>query len=1270
MHRFHPQKVHLIFSLSTSIVASLLATACQDGKALDEEPLVSGNAILIPGGQALVHRLRLEPEVVVTRGIWVHRGDGGHQPSSFQFHRPETLTSALELPGGSILVGDVVIPANVSLEPGSLLPGARRLDAKGLDPTTVPPALVTPPSATLTAEHNAIPAATLMTGAIEALTTDLKVPLDSSFPNGLRDAAGDVIANALPDPFNGVVATAEATLPSGTLVLGGVQLPESTGIWTEGSGNQFVGAFVLPEVDIVPAPGIGLPAGTQLDAAVLIPRGAAFLVDSTLPAQTQLGLGYVEPSTEAPPVLEMTGASTLGEPTLVGRGTALLGDALIPEGVGELAETLFLPAGTRIARGIELPDQQRLGLVVPPRANFTTSATAPSNLPAQTLLLGYAETLPQDLPIPRGTRFHGGYRLPDGELVQPGLAEAAMVLPEGSLLFAGATMPAHESGDYLTFEADLRIPGAAMIPGGDSGSPTLQGPNGLNIPQGSRGVAAMLMPRGAAFLVDSTLPVQTQLGLGYVEPPRQDPPELRMTGASTLAEATAISASTALLGEAMVPVDAGVLPDSLFLPAGTKISADLEFPAQQVLGMIVPPGSTFTTATFNPANLPENTLLLGYAEPTLSELQIPAGSEFHSGYRLPDGTAMPAGVSQGVTLPSGTLLLGGVALPAAETGNYLVFSSDLVSSGATMIPANNGSSATIQEPNGLTIPVGSKSITGTTGASPSDAGFGEVLGMLLDMPVGAQYCRSAQITDATGFAKITTAKIEYRISGEAQTRIDVATDFAFTDIVQTFNPAPTSGLVEQELTELMPETTYYFRVSLQGCGGGSAVIQGFRTTHDACGGEFELVGVGVVYDGWDGRFGTADESALHISQMKINPADDRLYIAASKQSDGTANLYRSTADFLGIEEAGLVVGNQAVRNSTAIGFQNFGDDFVYMNFKDNASRGFSSYRWTLGEFGNAISVASADGTLGGSRAADREGFGDDTNEWVTDAIGGALGRSDLIYLSTRPSGRLYMADGMATAGASTPGDAYDFTGCDAGMTCSRNDGAGAVWQSGTNNIGAMSYVDDGMTSGLFLGVGREGGSGATLAFMASSELGSSNPTITPLAIAGLNSEIVVDIALLNEDLVFSTKAGTSGGQAWICRGRASNDCSDGANWVALVDFADGTGLSTGAGDAGNVVIRWLRQMPNSGTVYLGTENSTGAQIWSAPDNATAFSPEPSSGCGGLGNANSIASPTAQVMHNATRNVDILYLALHQFSLYQQADAAPNNVFVYRRLEQL
>jgi hypothetical protein len=784
---------------------------------------------------------------------------------------------------------------------------------------------------------------------------------------------------------------------------------------------------------------------------------------------------------------------------------------------------------------------------------------------------------------------------------------------------------------------------------------------GLGLPAGTRLDAAMLIPRGAAFLIDSTLPAGTQLGLGYLEPPQQSPPELQYTGASTLGADTSVPSGTALLGDALIPAAVGALSGPLFLPGGTLVAQGLELPPQQRIGMLLPPTSTLSTTTFNPSNLPAETLLLGYTAPSTTALPIPVGSEFLTGYQLADGgVVQPGPAASAVSLPAGTVLLGGIALPPAASGNYFTFSADVTLPGGAMVPSDGSGQTTTQGPEGLTIPVNSQSISGTTDSQPQDVDFGAVLTQAIDMPPGALYCKIADITQATGFAKTTTATIEYLITGNAPTLVEIATDFDFTTIVQSFSPATTTGWVVEQITDLSPNTTYYFRVSLQGCQTTNTIRQGFRTTGDPCGGDFELVSAGDVYDGWDGRLGTSSESALHVSQMKINPADNRLYIATSKQSDGTANLYRSSEDFLGIAEAGLTVGNQAVRNSTAIGFQNFGSDFVYLGFKDNANRGFSLYRWDITDFNTQISIASAEGS-GGAGSATKEGFGLATNVLVTDSIGGALGLNDVMYISTRTTGNLYMAD----SSGGTPGDALDFTNC---TNCSQNNGAGELWSSGTNNIGALGYVDSGATRGLFIGVGDEGGTGATLAFMPTADLGSTSPTISTLTIAGLQGEVVTDIAVLNQDIVMSLRA-SGGGQAWICADYTTNDCSNGANWAMWVDFAAGTGLSEA--DAANTTIRWVRQMPTSGAVYLGTENASGAQIWSAVDITTSLTRAPQSGCAGLGDATLIASPTAETMHNTARNIDIVYFALHKYTLYQQANAGvANNVYVYRLLEQL
>ncbi len=1040
-----------------SLVIALGGTSCHDGKPIEEQPLISDQGVLIPAGQALAHPLQLEAGVVLTGGAWIHDGSDSFGSDNFSYEAPTTLDGSLELPAGSIFIGDVIIPSDVSLQPGSILPGARTLDLSGAamggaggmggtDFSLATAAIVVPPNEPLVADQNAVPPSSLMTGALPFLETDLTVPAGTNFPNGYKSPDEEIFSNELPDAFPDYEVSEETTFATGTLLLGGLELPDGAGITIDSDNNSFVGSYRLPEDGVIPAPGIGLPAGTRLDAALLIPRGASFLVESTLPASTELGLGYVEPPQEDPPELNYTAGSTLGDNVTVPAGTALLGDALIPEGIGQLGADLFLPGGTQVGRGLSLPEQEELGMSIPPTATLSTATFNPSNLPPRTLLTGYDQPTQDDIVVPVGAEFLGGYQLPDGEIVQASPVESETTIPAGSILFGGVALPSESSGNFLTFTSDLTLPGAAMIPSTADGDANTQGPEGL------------------------------------------------------------------------------------------------------------------------------------------------------------------------------------------------------------------------------TIPVNSLSVSGTTGSDPQDLDRGTTLTEAIDMPSGALYCKAADITDATGFAKITTAKIEYVIDGEAPTQIDVATDFQFNDIVETFEPSTTTGLVEQDVTGLSPNTTYYFRVSVAGCQTTNVVIQGFRTTDDPCGGDFELVGVGDVYDGWDGRFGTADESALHVSQMKVNPLDNRLYIAASKQSDGTANLYRSSLDFLGIEEAGLVVGNMAVRNSTTIGFQNFTDDYVYLAFKDNANRGFSLYRWELGMFGTDISIASGEGMLGGINAADREGFGSDGHRWVTDSIGAELGVNGVMYIATRGNSGGTTAEGGVLFVADGDGTATDFTNC--GM-CSLNNGEGAIWDAsddvaGVDNVGTLAYVDATSTSGMFVGFGEEGGTSAGLAFLATGDLGTTTaPTV--LTIADLSAEVVTDIAVLNNDIVASFAA-SGGGQAWRCADYENNDCSNGGNWSKWVDFADGTGLSSAA--SGNTALRWVRQMPNSGAVYLGTENSGGAEIWSAANLTTNLSREPQNGCGGLGNSSLIASPTAATMHNSTRNVDILYFAFHQYALYDQADEAMNNVYVYRLLEQL
>jgi hypothetical protein len=159
-----------------------------------------------------------------------------------------------------------------------------------------------------------------------------------------------------------------------------------------------------------------------------------------------------------------------------------MGDALIPEGVGELTEDLFLPGGTQIGRELSLPDQEDPGLIIPPTSTLSTMTFSPSNLPARTLLLGYSEPTESELVIPAGSEFLSGYQLPDGEIVQAGTADAETTFPAGTLLFGGIALPGDDSGEYLTFSDDLILAGAVMVPATADGVAISQGPEGITIP--------------------------------------------------------------------------------------------------------------------------------------------------------------------------------------------------------------------------------------------------------------------------------------------------------------------------------------------------------------------------------------------------------------------------------------------------------------------------------------------------------------------------------------------------------------------------------------------------------------------------------------------------------------------------------------------------------------------------------------------------------------------------------------------------------------------
>lgn len=846
----------------------------------------------------------------------------------------------------------------------------------------------------------------------------------------------------------------------------------------------------------------------------------------------------------------------------------------------------------------------------------------------QTVLIPAGSVIMYDVVFPSGTIFTGGYEtpegmiqlysiVPDGEtlsLVSGTVVYGDVIIPAGSQFNEGFILP----GSRIIIENTIsdEVEYGAIIPSGstlpDSDNTHAYIPDSSVI-TGSR----ILVRESFTFPAGTTFPMGYETALPGGTPGEID--NLNPDRGEILLASVPPGSFNASTAENEITIEAGAL---LLGGAALANNTTMQLPVQLtgsillLKGKLVPSdGLALPTGSYLPAGalIPSGAILDG-------ESVFPAGTNFQGGYELPDTTVVaPATITSDLNLPAGTEFLGGVLIPLIEPGD-----------GSTGLPGK------------------------------------------LYLPGSTQLCQPITfVGEPSAFAKTTTAVVEVNTSAPTTVLIEYTTDPNLESNLQSIEESSDTTFLSVDITGLDPETTYYYRASISGgCGdeSTSSARRGFRTT-SSCAGDFELVSVGTVYDGWDGRFGTEEESALSIFQMKINPLDNLLYIASSNQSDGLPNLYVSTSDFLGIEEAGLSLSNSAVRNSTALGFQKFGtDNYVYLSFKDNAARGYSLYRWLNNDFATSISVASGEGS-GGIGSAYREGFGSASNLWVTDMIGQQLGVDDIMYISVRTSGTLFMADSIN----GTPGDAQDFTNC---TTCGTNNGAGEVWSSGTNNIGALEYAVDSSNNALWIGIGNEGTAGsAELYVIASTDIGTTSPTVNNVNLQGLGTspegDVISDIKVLNNDLAISIgdTTGTNGGEIWICQNYAATDCSVNSNWTKIVDFDDGTGLS--AADANNTIVMWIRQMPNTGTAYFGTENPTdGALIYSATDLSSNFQPYPSIGCNGFGNSTLINSPTAEVMSTTHKgdNLDILYIGLHKYQIYQQADAASNNVYVYRLIE--
>jgi len=490
----------------------------------------------------------------------------------------------------------------------------------------------------------------------------------------------------------------------------------------------------------------------------------------------------------------------------------LIDGAMIPAG-SVLPHPLALPVGTALRGGYVLPDGTYHGPVV---------ITAEFELPEGTVLLGNAvipagSLMPDDtlLPggrqygtfeatlaaaglfVPAGVSFSEDTGLSGGSIVAGSLSptdadltfpagtvfSSSYTLPDGSVVPEGTTLP-YTLDSEVTLPAGTIIIGGAVIPDGETmtlpaGTP-LAGPvilsldftisaSGMTVPAGVVVSSGIHIPQGSYFPNGLILPDGSALYRGWID----GGVTLRPADASTAGfDATAGSIT---IGEIIIPDSTAPLAADLFLPPGSAFDLTGTPKNTMPMGAFIAPAASFDATTAGQASidLPEYTLFTGSGNVLTGDITFPAGTVFHGGYYSAASlsTVAPFTADEDLTLSAGDKLIGGAALPDASGGILTIeISSGFSFPGGIVIPGCY-EQPSFTEAVGMYLPEGTYSESGIDFATGTDIDADATVASGIIVAPGDKYYVPVELGSPLAAATALNATVTWNTSAPATEEI-------------------------------------------------------------------------------------------------------------------------------------------------------------------------------------------------------------------------------------------------------------------------------------------------------------------------------------------------------------------------------------------------------------------------------------------------------------------------------------------------------------------
>lgn len=1232
--------------------------------------VIAGSAIpssvLIPEGAAQRKTSDFPENTVFTRGYI-----GAADPADASGYTQPAIVGAsgISLSANNTVIGEVFVPASNSLSGnGIYLAGGTLLESSTLTIQSAPPVVIPAVNGGNTfSNQESLAEGSALMGYFIILNSDITFPEGTRFPSGyiLADAEGNLSEIVQPTEI-----TSNLVLPTGSVLPGGAILPAGDGdplsadVVLNLDGATIPGAIRIDDTTtttyIMRTPGMQVPANTYIANGANLPAGAAFLTAGELPLGTVFNNGLLTAGG--------TFTETPATPFTVSAGDMLPDYAKVQADTA-LAASLYIPAGTDFTSA-SVPAPVDIAAIVPRNYTLDATFTGEGRLPQSTLLSGSDLTLTTGITFPTGTVFYGGYMQDDGTIIQPTTLTADTTLNIGAQIFSGALLPSG-SEEIMPdeFVGSVIVDASTSVP-----------LPGMELPIGSYLLTTADWEAGATALIDCYLPSGTETGSGYL---LNDPNTYTYDTTTPIAADTAFPAGSSSISELRLPdLGAGspVGMDSLFLP-GETVFGNTGGLSSDPAGTIIVQEKLIEVlggAPYNNITIPQYSRFLGYNQSLANNITFPQGTVFSNGFIRQDGTRVDGSTATSLA-SSGTLTLntGDILLGTADlVANEMAIATTITLAGALVLD-----SGVTQGTGNLILPEYTKCLSGISdadldlnGTAETTVSAGDVIpaGQSWGVLAGQQYCvpLATFVGTPVAYAKYSSATVEYQTSASISTEVRYSTTQGF----DYTNPAEYSAVsdgpatnFETQLTGLSSNTRYFYVVVITG-GCPVYTAENVFLTTDPCAGEFELVATaGTDLTTWDGGFGHA--TTLLDVVLEDFTATDYLIFGSQKLTDNAPDMYESS-NFFDIVNVDIPKPSNDMRQVTAVGAAIFsGTIYLYTAYTPTSTKGFLLSRDDSGDddldtylFDEQTLITTCI-----NNAYNCDGFGSNDAREINEMIGGtnflyvAIGNARNSASTGGNFGKVFLADNNAPGGDG-PGGCADFTDSTSGV----NAGAGALRDTGGNevlgtSIDSIEQFNDG-TGRLWIGTYNS--TGGELFYGPDD----GSPTKAELdnnlqswTPPGTFSTDNVSIEALDEANGYLYLGTENTNGAQLWR--CNSSCDTGSNWEMVFDFS--------TEDVNNTSINWI--VYNNPTLYFGTHNpSNGAEVWeSNTGESGTWSLVTSVSCdgdGGFGETVYTTSPSA-ISVDLGGGENVIYVTFQRYGLHTDVSpVAGDDARLYRNVE--